>query len=85
VHVVLHLSRTVTGELRGVLDSPDQGASGLPVSKLTLQDGTLHFEMPLIGATYDGRVAASGNDITGEWRQQKLALPLTFTLEPARN
>jgi pimeloyl-ACP methyl ester carboxylesterase len=79
LRLVLHVSKTADGRLTGSLDSPDQGdAKGLPVDTLTMKDGALHFEMNLISGVYDGKVSSDGGEITGEWKQGALTLPLTF-------
>ena len=39
--VVFHVERGEDGDLIGTFDSPDQGATGIPLSSATVDDGTL--------------------------------------------
>jgi pimeloyl-ACP methyl ester carboxylesterase len=57
------------GELRAVIDIPQQGASGLPLSAVARTDSTVHFELPTPAAraVFDGRIA--GNTISGTFAQ----------------
>lgn len=72
--LVLHI-RSEAGQLRGALDSPAQGAMGIPVDSVRFEDGTITVRMLAINATYSGRL--TGPDVlAGEWRQGAGALPL---------
>ena len=78
LRLVLHIAAERDGSLHADLDSPDQGAKGLPIDTVSVNGATLRFEMKSLGALYEGKV---GNDpllIVGEWRQQGQAFPLTF-------
>jgi pimeloyl-ACP methyl ester carboxylesterase len=76
--LVLHINAAKDGALTGWLDSPDQGASDLPIDSLSLTGSTLNFEMKSLGATYEGKLDSTGMQLTGEFRQGGQALPLTF-------
>jgi len=76
--LVLHIDVAKDGALVGRLDSPDQGATDLPIDSLSLTGNTLKFEMKSLGATYEGKLDGSGNQISGEFRQGGQALPLAF-------
>jgi pimeloyl-ACP methyl ester carboxylesterase len=76
--LVLHIEGVKDGALVGRLDSPDQGASDLPIDSLTVADNTLRFEMKSLAATYEGKLESDGDQITGEFRQGGQALPLSF-------
>lgn len=82
--LVLHLTRS--GDAwTGTMDSPDQGARGIPIDLITFENGKLHFEMKAIGGTYDGTLAPDGNSIAGTWQQsgQSFALDLARTTDAA--
>jgi hypothetical protein len=49
LRVVLHLKKDETGALKGTLDSPDQGVTGIPISSISLKDSVLKFEVPSVG------------------------------------
>ena len=80
--LVLHLARSGDG-WTGTMDSPDQGAKGIPIDLITFDGKTLHFEMKAIGGSYDGEMAADGNSFAGTWQQsgQKLPLDLARTTD----
>jgi pimeloyl-ACP methyl ester carboxylesterase len=75
--LVLHIS-SKDGALSATLDSPDQGATGLPVNSITVTGKSLRFEMKSLGADYGGVFSADGSQIEGQFSQQGLRLPLTF-------
>lgn len=78
LRVVLHVARDSAGALGATLDSPDQGATGLPVDRVTFAGDSLRLEMPRLTAGFEGRMDATGAHIEGEWRQRGVTLPLTF-------
>ena len=75
--LVLHIS-SKDGALGATLDSPDQGATGLPIDSITVTGKSLRFEMKSLGANYEGVFSADGSQIEGQFSQQGLRLPLTF-------
>jgi hypothetical protein len=75
--ILLHVSQK-EGKLYGTLDSPDQGAKDLPVTVITISDTTLHFEVPSVGGSYDGKVNSDGTAIEGEWKGVAGTMPLKF-------
>jgi uncharacterized protein (TIGR03435 family) len=64
--------------LRGVMFSIDQGGQGIPVNPVTLQGTTVKMSMPGIGGSYEGKVEADGDSITGNWTQGPAPLPLNL-------
>ncbi|PYS57823.1 MAG: hypothetical protein DMF74_25085 [Acidobacteria bacterium] len=77
LRLVLHIDGTKEGALVARLDSPDQGATDLPIDSLSVAGNTLHFEMKSLAAMYEGKLESDAQ-ITGEFRQGGQALPLTF-------
>ncbi len=75
--LVLHIN-TKDGALAAMLDSPDQGATGLPIDSINVTGKSLKFEMKSLGANYEGVFSADGSQIEGQFSQQGLRLPLTF-------
>ena len=59
------------------MDSPDQGAAGLPVDAVTFTRDSLRLELRL-GASFAGQMSADGRQIAGTWRQGGHELPLTL-------
>ena len=66
LHLALHFTKDTSGALQGTLDSIDQGAMGIRLSRVTLKDSTLTFLMDG-GASYEGKLA--GDEIHGKWTQ----------------
>jgi hypothetical protein len=80
LRIVFHFSQTQDG-WKGTLDSPDQGAAGLPLDVVTLNDKAVHCEITSIMGNFDGTLSSDGKHITGTWSQ--LGRPLPLTLDPA--
>jgi pimeloyl-ACP methyl ester carboxylesterase len=75
----LHISHDTEGALIAALDSLDQGVTGLPANKVTLQDQVFHFEIPSVAGLYEGTLNPAKNAITGKWSQTSADnLPLDF-------
>jgi hypothetical protein len=68
LRVVFHIVNTEDG-LMAMLDSPDQGMKGLPVTKVTRDGATLKIEIEKISATFEGKIAPDLNSIDGIFTQ----------------
>src|ERR1035441_6556037 len=68
VHIVFHITTTPDG-LSATMDSPDQGATGLPVTSAIRDGDTLTLQMPALGAKYQGTVAKDASAIDGTFTQ----------------
>ncbi len=77
LRVVLRVGATPAG-LVARLDSIDQGAMGLPVTSITLENSIVHVEMRNLLASYEGVLSKDNDEIRGEWRQSGGTLPLVF-------
>ncbi|MGD0920820.1 MAG: hypothetical protein ABSA70_03530 [Terriglobia bacterium] len=78
LRVVLHVTQAKDGSLAATLDSPDQNATGIPVTTITYEEPALHFESEPIKGTYDGKMNKENSEIAGEWKQGGTTLPLVF-------
>jgi len=74
----LHVTHDEEKKLAGTLDSLDQGANGVPMSKLSELSGAVHFEIELVGGVYEGTINAAHNVITGKWSQNQDTVALEF-------
>jgi pimeloyl-ACP methyl ester carboxylesterase len=65
----LILNLTTSPDVKGTVDLPEFGASGIPASNLAVRSGNIHFE--LVGdnstAVFDG--AIRGDRIQGSWKE----------------
>ena len=82
LHLVLHLSHTSHGDLHATLDSLDQGVFAIEASAITLNSGTLRFEIVSVGAEFEGKLSPDHKLIDGSWSQGSASLPLAFHREP---
>jgi putative CocE/NonD family hydrolase len=80
LRLVLHVAETDDG-LSATIDSPDQGAFGMPVATISLQDETLAFELPDLQVTYRGTVMADYTSIDGTFTQAGQRFPMVLTRE----
>jgi uncharacterized protein len=78
IPVRIHISHEPNGALTVTLDSPSQGANGLPCVNVSLKDSTLHFDLTGGAASYDGTIDAANGTITGMWKQESGTVPLNF-------
>jgi hypothetical protein len=69
LRLVLHISKSAEGNLKASLDSIDQGANGIPVSAVTLNESKLSLKVDAVNGTYDGNVNADASEIAGTWTQ----------------
>ena len=78
LRIVFKILKNPDGILTATLDSPDQGATGIPVEEVIFKDNTLHLEVKSAGGVFEGKVSEDFLAIEGEWKQSGQALPLTF-------
>jgi len=77
LHVKLHLKTDAGGAIEGTLDSPDQGAMGLPGANFHLDGQALSFDVPSVSGKWHGTVSADGATLDGSWSQGQ-EMPLVF-------
>lgn len=71
----------------GTMDSPDQGAMGIPLSTVTFADGKLSLEAKSLGMIYEGDLATDGDNMKGVFKQGPATIPLNLSRmkgEPAK-
>lgn len=73
LRLVLHVSKTPSG-FSATMDSPDQGAFGIPVTTTTFENGKLKLEVATLHVEYNGVLA--DNKITGNFKQAGQEFPL---------
>ena len=77
--IVFHVAAADDGTLTSTMDSPDQGAFGLPTGSTTFEDGVLSIDAPNLYATFSGKLAEDGGSLGGTWSQRGTSLDLTLT------
>ena len=74
--IVLHLDQ-VDGNVKVSLDSPDQGAKGIPASKGYLSDDSVAVKIVSLGATYRARL--KDGKLDGTFSQSGMSIPLEMS------
>jgi uncharacterized protein len=76
--VIFHI-KTAAGKTGVTLDSPDQGAVGIPVAGIKRDGQKVSMDVQAVMGTYEGTLAADGKSMTGTWSQPGGELPLVVT------
>lgn len=77
LRIVFHL-KAAGDSLTATMDSPDQGATDIPVSRVRVRDDSLHLAVTSIGGRFDGAVGPNAQEIDGTWTQSGRSFPLTL-------
>jgi CubicO group peptidase (beta-lactamase class C family) len=80
LHLKLHLINLPDGSRRGTLDSPDQGASGIPCADIVVSGSALSFSVPAVHGSWKGTIDDNGATLAGTWNQGS-PMALTFSRE----
>jgi hypothetical protein len=79
--VKLRIGVTITaqadGSLAATMDSPDQGAYGMPLNDVSFADGVLTFALRRANGAFEGRLNATDTEVAGTWTQG-MAMPLVL-------
>ena len=78
LRVVFHIEQAPDGSLTGTMDSPDQGASGIPLSDVQRVADTLRIGVQAISGQFAGVIQPSTGAVEGQWAQGPARLPLTL-------
>jgi len=78
LRIVFNLTANPDGSLSGTLDSPDQGATGIPITRITFENGRVHVGVESVRGNYDGTLNADGSEMNGKWTQGIASLDLVM-------
>lgn len=78
LRIVFHIAVGPDGALTAKLDSPDQGATGIPVDEVTFVNGHLHLGLSAIAGSFEGDQKADDGPIDGKWTQGGSSFPLVL-------
>jgi len=83
LRIVFKIKQTDGGSLTATMDSPDQGATDIPTSGVSFENGKLRIEVAAVAGLYEGTVDAKTGEISGQWQQggRSLALVLKRSTE----
>ena len=62
---------------RSTMDSPDQGATGIPVTNTTFENSKIKFEVANARIEYNGEL--NGNEIVGTFKQNGQEIPMNLS------
>jgi uncharacterized protein len=78
LRLVFHISKTDAG-YAATMDSPDQGATGIPVTRVNFENPNLAIVMENLKLEYSG--VLTGNSIKGTLKQAGMSFPLDLSRE----
>lgn len=79
---VLNMERAESGGWRGTADSPDQGAFGLPITRIDVTGERVVVRLDAAGLVFSGQVSPDGQTLAGVAEQGGTSLPLTLERQP---
>lgn len=77
VRLVLKIQKSGDG-YTAKFDSPDQGASDLPIDSIVLNGNKLNFSAAKFGINYEGTLNTGGEEIAGTFKQLTGEVPMVF-------
>ncbi|HET6980207.1 MAG TPA: alpha/beta hydrolase [Pyrinomonadaceae bacterium] len=77
VRLVLKISKSANG-YAAKFDSPDQGASDLPIDSIVLDGNKLTFSAAKFGISYEGTLNQAGDEVSGTFKQGVGSTPMSF-------
>lgn len=80
LRIVFHIEKN-DGSFTTTMDSPDQGASGIPTDATTFSEGQLTIISDELGMNYTGKLSEDGNKFSGTFRQGPMEIPLELGRE----
>ncbi len=80
LRLVFHITKDGDA-LKATMDSPDQGATGIPVHEIAFEENQLSVRMPNLGLTYSGIANNDFTEIKGDFQQATIKMPLTLNRE----
>ncbi len=81
LRLVINLTLSGNDSLTATLDSPDQGAKGIPMGKVTLKGDSIIVDAPIIRGDYKA-LFTSDTTLSGTWSQSGNKTPLDLSLLP---
>lgn len=78
LRIVLHLGKSVDMKDVATMDSPDQGAKGIPCDVVQRDGRKLHIEIKHLTVVIDGEVSEDGQSIESQFQQGGQTIPIKF-------
>ncbi len=77
VRIVFKINKNAQGSFSATMDSPDQGATDIPVNKVSFKNNKLTLDVQLIMGSYEGTLKPDGT-FDGQLKQSGASLPLVL-------
>jgi RNA polymerase sigma factor (sigma-70 family) len=74
LHIVFHIALMPDGSYSATMDSPDQGATGIPASAAEFTFPNVRLEWAAMGGVFTGKL--ENGKLSGSWGQGKTTFPL---------
>jgi uncharacterized protein len=82
IRFVLNLERTGDGGWTGTADSPDQGAFGLPITRIDVEGERVVVRLDSVSLVFSGQVSEDRQSLSGVVEQAGSREPLTLERQP---
>jgi RNA polymerase sigma factor (sigma-70 family) len=76
LRIVFHIALMPDGSYSATMDSPDQGAAGVPATAAQFTPPNVRLEWNAIGGVFTGKL--ENGRLSGTWRQGQAAFPLSL-------
>lgn len=76
LRIIFHITEGEDGTLSATMDSPDQGAAGIPTSGVSFDGDSLIIEVASARGGYYGVYDRDSLFVEGEWRQAGFSIPM---------
>lgn len=76
--IVFNLQKETTDNYTATMDSPDQGAKGIPTETVTIKNDSILIKVPSIVGSYQGKIFTDSMKIEGKWKQSGMSLDLAL-------
>jgi pimeloyl-ACP methyl ester carboxylesterase len=74
--IVFNFQKDAEGKYTATMDSPDQGAKGIPTESVTIREDSIIVKVPSIMGSYEGKIFSDSMKIDGKWKQGGMSLDL---------
>lgn len=74
--IIFNFQKDAEGKYTATMDSPDQGAKGIPTESVTIKDDSIVVKVPAIQGSFEGKILTDSMKIDGKWKQAGMSLDL---------
>lgn len=78
LRLLFRITHDPQGGFGGTVDSLDQGAMGLKISRIRFKNNSVQLRLDRPPAQFEGTISADGSEIVGHWKQSGGSTPLAI-------